>query len=312
MKLEPIIPFEPVAASEFPKGDQWTAQIKWDGVRILSYFDGERTKLFNRRLNERTLQYPELLQAESYCSADSFILDGEVIAFENGSPSFHEVMKRDSLRSAQRIQEQKGTVPITYMIFDLIYLNGVWVKDKKLRDRQTLLSSIIRPNVQVQVVPSYSDIAGLYRVAEQHRLEGIVIKDLNSTYSIDGKDKRWMKKKNVQDLIAVVGGVTLRDGIVNALLLGLYDDAGRFWYIGHAGSGKLTMNDWRTLTQLITTMTVRSMPFANKPERYKDAIWIEPRLTVKINYMEWTSNKTLRQPTIQAFLDVPPQECTFS
>lgn len=91
---------------------------------------------------------------------------------------------------------------------------------------------------------------------------------MRKSYLIDGKDNRWQKLKITSDLNAVVGGVTLRQGVVNSLLLGLYDEKGMLYYIGHAGTGKLK----------------------------KD---------------EWTEGGILRQPSIQAFVDVPPEKCTF-
>ncbi|MNB99409.1 ATP-dependent DNA ligase [compost metagenome] len=66
MKLQPIVPFEPVLSDQLPEGEQWIAQIKWDGVRMLSYFDGTTTELINRKGNYRTAQYPELADAAAY------------------------------------------------------------------------------------------------------------------------------------------------------------------------------------------------------------------------------------------------------
>lgn len=311
MDLVPVIPFEPVSTDTLPVGKQWIAQIKWDGVRMLTYYDGTGVKLVNRKLNERTIQYPELTDLQSYCDAGSVILDGEVIALENGKPSFHEVMRRDSLKSAERVRFVQNSVPIVYMVFDVLFHNGAWVTGRSLRDRQALLDNIIRPNEHVQLVPSFPDLPQLYDVVRQHQLEGIVCKDLTSDYVVSGKDKRWLKKKLVRDLIAVVGGVTHRGGIVNALLLGLYDNQGRLWYIGHAGTGKLKQEDWRGITEKTTLMRVPEMPFANLPERRKGAVWVRPAITVKIHYMEWTPHKTLRHPSIQALTDLPPQACTF-
>lgn len=67
MKLQPVIPFEPVLAAQLPSGSEWIAQIKWDGVRMLSYYDGSHAELINRRGNRRTPQYPELAEPRSYC-----------------------------------------------------------------------------------------------------------------------------------------------------------------------------------------------------------------------------------------------------
>ncbi|MCK9907467.1 hypothetical protein MXD63_46645, partial [Frankia sp. Cpl3] len=76
-------------------------------------------------------------------------------------------------------------------------------------------------------------------------------------------------------------GFTLRGGIVNAVLLGLYDAEGRFWYIGHTGTGKLSQQQWRELTELLRPTVCKDRPFVNKPERHADAYWVQPMFTVK-------------------------------
>ncbi|MGP7815914.1 ATP-dependent DNA ligase [Niallia sp. 01092] len=313
MNLEPIIPFEPVSTDQIPEGDQWIAQVKWDGVRILTYYDGNTVRLFNRKLNERSFHYPEISSIKTFCKSQSVILDGEVIALgEDRKPSFHEVMRRDGIRRLERVNELKEQVPISYMIFDVIYCNNEWKNKLPLKDRVSLLEQIIVPNEHIQVVPSYPDGDALFEAIKQQDMEGIIVKNLDSQYLINGKDSRWKKVKNYKDLIAVVGGVTLRSGIVNSLLLGLYDKKGAFLYIGHVGTGKLKKSEWRELTEKIKPILVNQRPFINKPERLKDAIWIKPQITVKVQFMEWTKGHTLRQPSIQAFVDTPQDKCTLT
>ncbi|MBM7643983.1 bifunctional non-homologous end joining protein LigD [Scopulibacillus daqui] len=312
MNIKPFIPFEPVRTDEIPEGDQWISQVKWDGVRILTYSDGKNVRLFNRKLNERTFHYPELLAIKSYCKEKSVILDGEVIALgDDGKPSFHEVMRRDGIRKLERINELRKEVPVSYMIFDVIYCKDEWKNDLALKDRLDLLKQIIIPNEHIQIVPSQSDGNTLFEVIKQQELEGIVIKDLNSKYLINGKDNRWQKKKNYRDIIAVAGGATMRQGVVNALILGLYNEDGRLMYVGHAGTGKLKKAEWKELTERVKPLMINHCPFINKPLRIKEAIWLEPRITVKIKFIEWTKDKHLRQPSIQAFVNMSPEECLF-
>ncbi|WP_136603708.1 RNA ligase family protein [Paenibacillus dokdonensis] len=309
MKLRPVKPFEPIMTNILPSGGRLIAQIKWDGVRMLVYHDSEGTELINRKGNNRTRQYPELMDTAAYCQADSFILDGEIIALVDGVPSFHQVMKRDSLRQEQQIRARVQQVPIVYMVFDILYFNGESVTNKPLHERQALLAQVLIPSPMVQAVPSYPDISLLHEISKQHQLEGIVIKDLDSVYAVGGKDKRWQKRKNILDLNAVVGGVTYRDGLVNALLLGLYDEEGKLIYIGHAGTGKLTVADWRRITEEAATMLLKDRPFTNQSERQKGAVWIRPEWVVKVNFLEWTPGGTLRQPSIQAFVNSAPEDC---
>lgn len=311
--MKPIIPFEPVRSETIPVDQDWVYQVKWDGVRILAYNEGSGTTLFNRKRRERTLHYPELT-TRPWCRADSFVADGEVIALAaDGKPSFHEVMRRDGLRRMERVKEVRQFVPITYMVFDLLYLNGKWIHTEPLRERQRLLADILLPNEHVQPVASYAEGEALYRTIQQQNMEGVVCKDLNSSYLFDGKDGRWVKVKNYGDVIAVIGGFTTNGGIVNAVLAGLYNDNGQLLFIGKVGTGKLTAADWRELTAELKGMETAVCPFASRHPDMKGACWVQPRLTAKIRYTEWRRHegRTLRQPSIQSFVQARPEECTF-
>ncbi|SFB50647.1 bifunctional non-homologous end joining protein LigD [Cohnella sp. OV330] len=309
--MEPIYPFEPVISETIPTESHWRYEIKWDGTRIVTYHDQGATTLFNRKLNERTSHYPELLDVASYCSASSVILDGEVIALaQDGKPSFHEVMRRDLIQKLDRVEEMQRLVPITYMVFDIVYYNGEWVNRRPLADRLELLHSIVTPNERVQLVLGHEG-EQLFEVIRQQDMEGIVCKDLRSAYAIGGKDARWRKVKNYGDIVAVIGGFTLNDGIVNAVLLGQYDQTGKLWYIGHTGTGRLTKAEWRDLTATLAPLAAKRSPFANRPDRHKDAYWVTPKLTAKVQYSEWRwrEGRALRQPSIQAFVNASPEQC---
>lgn len=310
MDLTPIVPFEPILCDRGPAGDNWIAQIKWDGVRMLAYHDGRETRLINRKRNDRTAQYPEFQRTQEYCGASSFILDGEMIAFDANKPSFHEVMRRDGLRRSGSIETAVRTVPVVYMIFDILYLDGKWVMNQPLADRQRLLEKVVIPGSRAQLTANFPDGDVLFEAMKQRGMEGVVYKDLASLYTPDAKDGRWRKRKITRDLYAVVGGVTYRDGTVNALLLGLYDPAGTLLYIGHAGTGKLSHAEWGELTRTVAALRRTASPFANQPGRIRDAVWVEPRLVVKVHFLEWTEGGTMRQPSIQAVTEaVGPESC---
>jgi len=310
MELEPIYPFEPTSSYNVPEGEEWVSQIKWDGVRVLTYFDGEVVKLFNRKLNERTSIFPELTNIKSYTEAKSFILDGEVIALDkNGKPSFHEVMRRDGIRRLDRVSHVMKSVPIYYMIFDIVFFNGDWINNEPLKKRLEILSKIIKQNDQVQLVPTQSDGKALYEVCKQHDLEGIVAKNLNSQYILNGKTPDWQKIKNYKDVIAVIGAVTYRSNIVNSILIGLYDEQEQLWFIGHVGTGKLTVKEWGDLTKVVESIRIDTKPFINQPERVKEVQWLKPLLTVKVQFIDWPEGHSLRQPSIQAFVNQDPKTC---
>lgn len=309
--MEPIFPMEPSSSATIPEGEQWAAQIKWDGVRILTYYDGEQVKLFNRKKNERTFHFPEIT-TWNYFEADSAILDGEVIALgRDGIPSFHEVMRRDGLRNLSKVPLVMQSVSITYMVFDVLYLNGEWVNERPFDERMQLLKSHLLPHPHVQLVETQDDGEALFHTMKKFGMEGVVMKARSSPYLIDAKKPLWQKVKIIRDVNAVVGGYTTKLGIANALLVGLYDEQGKLWYIGHVGTGKLTKGEWRALTQELESVRQSESPFSNQPGRATDAFWVKPAQVVKIHFAEWTSGRSLRQPSIQSFLEVDPASCTF-
>jgi bifunctional non-homologous end joining protein LigD len=308
--VEPVTPMEPKLSTRIPFGEEWIGQVKWDGVRVLTYCDGTTVRLFNRRRHERTRQYPELTGIKSYCTATSVILDGEVIALgSDGKPSFHRVMKRDGISRLERVKQLQRTIPVIYMIFDVLYFNGDWIKERPLRDRMEILAQIIIPDGQRQTVTSHSDGTALFTAVKQQNMEGIVMKRLDSPYVLGTKKDYWLKIKNYHDLVAVIGGFTMSGSRANSLLLGLYDDKGCLHYVGRAGTGKLSQEDWLHLTERLRQLQIPAQPFIKGLKERPSVYWVKPWLTVKVQHLGWTEGYSLRQPSIQGVVDIPPQEC---
>ncbi|MDQ0188590.1 bifunctional non-homologous end joining protein LigD [Alicyclobacillus cycloheptanicus] len=313
--MEPLVPMEPVRVDIIPTGSDWVSQVKWDGVRVLTYAMAGHVELYNRRRRRRTLHYPELVDCKRYCDADAVILDGEVVALgANGTPDFHQVMKRDAIRRFERVPVVQRAVPIHYMVFDILYYNGQWLTDRPFGDRFALLERVIRPSDVVQVVTTTNDGPALYQAMETFDMEGIVAKRVDSTYRIGEKVDTWRKIKRYRDLVAVIGGYTLGDnGVINALLLGMYDEAGALHYIGHVGTGRLTQEEWRSLTTRLQALAAQNRPFAEPPSRSRSGSapvhWVLPVVTVKVHYAEWTRGRSLRQPSVQSITNIPPTAC---
>jgi len=308
--IKPLRPFEPLTTVEIPTEDNWIGQVKWDGTRILVYSNENQVEIYNRNLNERSKQYPELLIPEEYSKTKNFIIDGEVIALKNGVPSFYEVMKRDKIRNIEKNKEVLENIPIAYMVFDILSIDDKWITNLLLSERQKILREMIIPNSYINVVENFSDTKALYEACVENELEGAVFKDLNSTYTINGKDSRWLKKKKNQDIIAVIGGVTKKNSLVKSLHLGLFNDQNQLIYIGSVGSGKITKEDWMHFTVNIGPVLRENSPFENFD--VKDSVWIDPLFTVKVHFLEWIDGKKLRHPIIEAFVSIKPEECRFN
>lgn len=315
--LQPLVPMEPTFSSSIPHthSQKWSAQLKWDGVRLLVHWNGIETRLYNRRQRDRTLHYPELIPASAYCKAQSIILDGEIVALgADGKPSFHEVMRRDGIRQMHKVVYARQQTPISYMAFDILYLNGEWITNKTFLERQSILQGQLLPHNIVQLVPTFTEGDALFQVAQEHGLEGIVLKNKQSPYSIGEKNEHWLKIKHSHDLFAIIGGYTIKNGRINALIVGLYDESHALHGIGHVGSGKLGQHEWIPLTEQLVFLQQSSSPFDFTPERAfydMQTCWVQPVLTVRIQYMAWTPAHSMRQPVLQSIVSIPPEQCTW-
>ncbi|OFW78163.1 MAG: hypothetical protein A2201_06295 [Alicyclobacillus sp. RIFOXYA1_FULL_53_8] len=198
------------------------------------------------------------------------------------------------------------------MVFDILYVNGQWITDWPLQHRLDWLANRLKPSPSIQLVSSHEDAEAVYRAVQGHDMEGIVVKRIDSPYTLAQKSGDWLKIKNYHDLVAVIGGFTLKHGTVRTLLLGLYDEVRRLHFVGHSGTGKLTDQDWVQLTHLLGHWVTPTCPFRTPPVGVPGAIWVTPRWTTKIKYMEWHPGKVLRQASIQALVDVAPEKCMFS
>src|SRR6478609_1732703 len=158
----------------------WAYEIKWDGIRALAFIEGGRLKLMSRRKTTITGGYPELASLGRALGAHEVILDGEIVSFENGLPSFQRLQSRMNLTGEAQIRRMSQSQPVVYMIFDLLWLDGHSLLEQTYEDRRRLLDKLELTGPQWQT-PAYhvGNGAGLLAASKAQGLEGIVAKRLN-------------------------------------------------------------------------------------------------------------------------------------
>jgi len=296
---------EPVSRKDPLDSPAYIYQIKWDGVRILALIEQRRVILKNRKGKPRTEQYPELQILAELVKVKNAVLDGEVIALAGGKPSFARVIQRDFCRREPVIRALQRQIPCTYCLFDLLYLDGADLTGRSIEERQRLLAEIVEAAPPLYLNENFQEGEALYREIEQAELEGIVAKKKGSPYRSGQKSADWLKIKPRRRQLCVVGGLTMPGGSVGALLLGAYRD-GELLYIGKAGSG-LKRNDLLLLRDY-ALQGGAAEPYFSNPPRGRDLLWLEPRLTVQVEFAEWTGDLRLRAPVVIGFTNRPPPE----
>lgn len=282
-------------------GDGWGFEMKWDGVRAVVYLDNGRARLLSRNDIDMSVAYPEIALIADALSGHSAVLDGEIVAFdEGGRPSFRRLQKRMHVRDARAARLLAQSDPAVLLLFDLLFLDGESLLSEPYTERRRRLENLNLAGAAWQT-PSAFTGRGLeaVTVSQEQGLEGVVAKRLTSTYQPGRRSPAWVKIKNVRAQEVIIGGWTpgngRRAGAIGALLLGVPSTKG-LDYAGKVGTG-FTDAMLENLAADLKPLAVPESPFLAVPRRdARDARWVAPRLVGEVAFTEWTDDGRLRHP----------------
>jgi bifunctional non-homologous end joining protein LigD len=302
--------------------DDWIFEFKWDGVRAFAACNSETT-LFSRNRRDITATYPELAKLHERMVAIDAMVDGEVVAMRDGRPSFESLQSRVNLQDKASIKKAMQQIPVTYMAFDLLYLDGRSLLGTPVEERKAMLQELIVPSGNVQVSP-FVEAAGcaVFEASRAQKLEGAVAKRLGSLYRPGKRSKDWLKIKTTFDADVVIGGWTRGEGArsntMGALLVGAYDD-GKLRYVGSVGTGFSDDSLSEVMGALLEAES-SECPFTDNPSGSRSAFgkaiknprWTKPTLVARVEFRELTSVGRLRAPSFKGLRDdKAPEECLF-
>jgi bifunctional non-homologous end joining protein LigD len=323
---DPLPPLNPMMATLTAApfdDDAWSFEPKWDGVRCLATCSDE-TMLVSRNRRDITATYPELERMHERLVCIDAIVDGEIVTLANGRPSFERLQSRMNLQNPHEIARASKAIPVLFVAFDLLYLDGSSLLDTPLEERKGLLAELVVPNECVQVSTWLKgEGTALFDAARAQNLEGIVAKKLKSSYQPGKRGRDWLKIKTIYDADVVIAGWSAGEGArsssFGALIVGAYDDDG-LRFVGLVGTG---FSD-RTLADLVPRLKeleVPEMPFVDDPRKLtsgrfgkpiRDARWVRPELVATVEFRELTSAGKLRAASFKGLNhDLAPDECRF-
>src|SRR6266849_4776148 len=117
-------------------------EVKWDGTRVLAFVDTNRYRLVNRHRVDVTERYPELGFLNDLPAG--IVLDGEVVVLRQGKPDFGLLLSRNQTRASFRIQFLARILPVTYVVFDLLYERYESLLAQPLSTRRKRLERLIQ------------------------------------------------------------------------------------------------------------------------------------------------------------------------
>ncbi|GEP34795.1 ATP-dependent DNA ligase [Nocardioides szechwanensis] len=283
-----------------PTGAEWSHEVKWDGVRILAEARGSDVRLYTRNGNDATVAWPELIRSEA--AARDLAVDGEVIALnDRGIPDFRMLRDRMHLRRPADVARLALETPATFMVFDLLRLDGRDLTSLPLEERRALLTGLDLGGSAWQVPASYDDGAMLFDATLQQGLEGIVSKRRSSRYRPGERSREWLKFAHRHRHSYVIGGWRPQEGTSDRLAAVLVGEqtAEGLLYRGRVGSGiggKVSAQ----LAELLAPLARADSPFSDEVPRV-DALgtrWVEPRIVIDVD-THGVGYTRLRQPSYQ-------------
>ncbi len=291
--------------TEVPEGEDWLFELKYDGYRILAYIEANIARLITRNGNDYTQRFHAVAASlTDWAAGRAMILDGEmVITDAQGKTDFQ------ALQDYMRNPADKN---LTYIVFDLLALDGKDLRVHPLIERKDILETLIKDapiNIYYSKHVRGNGKESLLAACESN-MEGIIGKKANSVYS-GTRNGDWIKLKCGKRQEFVIGGYTLtdkRESGVSSLLLGFYAEED-FVYAGRAGTG-LNELDRKTLEDKFQNIKRTEPPFqsAPKPRPGEKITWLEPELVAEVKFAEWTEEHLLRQASFKGLrMDKEPK-----
>jgi bifunctional non-homologous end joining protein LigD len=296
--------------------DQWAYEIKWDGVRAVVFSEPGRMRFVTRNGNDITARYPELARMNRALSMHRAVLDGEVVGFDaDGRPSFGALQGRMHLTREAQVKRLAKEAPVTYMAFDLVWLDGRSLMDRPYAERRAALRALLADGERWQV-PDHvvGGGADLLAVTREQGLEGIVAKRVDSPYEPGRRGGSWRKVKNTNRQELVIGGWLPGEGRreerIGALLVGVHDEGeeGPLRFAGRVGTG-FTEAELDRLAGLLAPLVTDASPFDVVPKGVKiprEACWVVPDLVCEVEFVEWTREGVLRAPSYKGLREDKP------
>jgi bifunctional non-homologous end joining protein LigD len=282
-------------------------------VRAVCFSEPGRMRFVTRNGNDVTPRYPELSRLNRALSMHRAILDGEVVAFDaEGRPSFAALQGRMHLTREGQVKRLAKESPVTYVAFDLVWLDGKSLMDRPYAERRARLRELLADGERWQV-PDHVVGGGaeLLAATREQALEGIVAKRLDSPYEPGRRTGHWVKIKNTNRQELVIGGWLPGEGRrrerIGALLVGVQEE-GRLRFAGRVGTG-FTQDELDRLALLLAPLEQDTSPFDSVPKGVKiprEAVWVQPRLVCEVEFVEWTRDGVLRAPSYKGLRDDKP------
>lgn len=279
-----------------PKGEDWLYELKYDGYRVMAFVEGNSARLMTRNGKDFTARFQNVAASlMDWAAGKALVLDGEMTVTDASG-------KTDFQALQNYMRNPKGQ-NLTYIVFDLLALDGIDLRNRRLTDRKEMLEGMMKDAPKNLWYSRHVRGSGQesFAAACEMGMEGIVGKKVGSVYS-GTRNGDWIKLKCDTRQEFVIGGYTLSDkrrSGISSLFLGVYE-GNDLIYAGRAGTG-LSESGMKELEEKFKAITKKASPFKLPPKSKPNekVTWLAPKLVAEIKFAEWTEDNLLRQASFK-------------
>lgn len=280
--------------------DEHLFELKWDGVRALTYVDETGWRMHGRRRRDLATRYPDLAFLAGL--PPGTVVDGELVVLrEDGRPDFRAILSRENA-SEGRVASAARKHPVVYVVFDMLYERGASLLGEPLRVRRQRLEALCGAESRPRMMLSDGVVGqglSLFEAARDQELEGIVAKRLDAPYAPGERGDAWQKIKPVKSIHCLVLGYepdAERQGDFKSLIVAT-DIDGELRCVGKVGSG-IGEAARRQLRELLFSQR------ADAPliDAGIQGAWVQPGIYCTVSYLERTASGNLRAPVFKGLV----------
>lgn len=261
-------------------------EFKYDGARIQIHRKADKTRIFSRRLTDVTTSLPDIVAlANERIRSQEFLAEGEVVAIgQNQKPlPFQDLMRR--FRRVHEITLMVKEIPLKLFLFDIIYLNGELLIDTPYEKRWSILQTLADSRLLATriVTKELGEAEELMKASIEAGHEGLMAKDLKSTYTPGVRGKKWFKIKPAETLDAVIvaadwgSGRRQKHGWLSNYHLAVREEkSGEYLVVGKTFKG-LTDKEFTDITERLLSLKTRETEYT---------VQVKPSVVVEVAFNE--------------------------
>ncbi|MFH1641325.1 MAG: ATP-dependent DNA ligase [Nanoarchaeota archaeon] len=295
-------------------GKPAACEYKLDGFRIQAHNNSGQIKIYTRRLEDVTAQFPEIVAyLKKNIAGNNYIFDSEAVGFDPKTKKYLPFQKiSQRIKRKYNINEMSSKFPVELNIFDILYYDGKNLLDEPLEKRRGLLEKIVNPVpkkivlVKNLITSSINEVEDFYHSSLDAGNEGIMMKNLKAPYKPGARVNFMVKLKPVMEtldlvIVAAEWGQGKRSNWLSSFTLACINDDGNYLEIGKVGTGiKETTELGVSFAQL--TEELKPLIISEKGKEVR----LRPIVVVEIDYEEiqksptYSSGYALRFPRLKA------------